>query len=128
MDEAGVALVSRWGFTVEEQRAHAEELMRRFANAALCDTVNRVGRDPLRKLRREDRLVGGALLAMEHGVEPRQIAAGIAAALRFDVPSDPSATELQRRLQADGPMGVMRDVCDLSPEHPLTRLVLEAYS
>jgi mannitol-1-phosphate 5-dehydrogenase len=128
MDEAGIALVARWGFTEKEQRAHAEELMRRFANAELRDTVVRVGRDPLRKLRREDRLVGGALLAMEHGVEPRQIAAGIAAALRFDVPGDRSAIELQRRLQADGAPGVIREVCGLPPEHPLTRLVLEAYS
>jgi len=49
----------------------------------------------------------GALLALEHGVEPRNIAAGIAAALRFDAPGDPSAAELQRRLAEHWP-----DHCD----------------
>jgi mannitol-1-phosphate 5-dehydrogenase len=126
MEEAGAGLIARWGFSASEQRAHAEELMRRFANVALRDTVARVGRDPLRKLRRDDRLVGGALLALEQGVEPRNIAAGIAAALRFDAPGDPSATELQRRVQSDGVTGILREVCGLTPEHPLTRLVLEA--
>ncbi len=122
--EAGAGLMSRWGFSEEQQRAHAEELMPRFANAALRDTVVRVGRDPLRKLRREDRLVGGALLALEAGTVPRDIAAGIAAALRFDAPGDPAAAELQRRLAADGVAGVLREVCGLPDGHPLAALVL----
>src|SRR5439155_884549 len=108
MEEAGAGLVVRWGFSLQEQAAHAEGLMGRFANAALRDTVTRVGRDPLRKLRSDDRLVGGALLALEHGVEPRNIAAGIAAALRFDAPGDPSGGELQRRLAGRGVGGVPR--------------------
>jgi mannitol-1-phosphate 5-dehydrogenase len=127
MEEAGAGLVARWGFAPDEQQAHAEGLMRRFANAALRDTVARVGRDPLRKLRPDDRLVGGALLALEHEVEPRNIAAGIAAALRFDAPGDPSATELRRRLKSTGPEGVLREVCGLDTGHPLARLVLTAY-
>ncbi len=87
----------------------------------------RVGRDPLRKLRREDRLVGAGLLADEYGVEPRHIAAGLAAALRFDVPGDPSAAELQRWLREQGAPSVLRDVFGLEPEHPLARLVLQQY-
>src|SRR3989442_15906072 len=113
MEEAGAGLVIRWSFSPQEQTAHAEELMARFANAALRDTVARVGRDPLRKLRRDDRLVGGALLAMEAGVVPAQIACGIAAALHFDAPGDPSASELQRRLAEDGLDVVLQDVCGL---------------
>lgn len=124
MEEAGAGLVARWGFSVKDQSVHAEELTRRFANAALRDTVARVGRDPLRKLRPDDRLVGGALLALEYGVEPRNIAAGIAAALRFDPAGDPSAGELQRRMGEGGAAGVLREVCWLEPGHPLARLIL----
>jgi mannitol-1-phosphate 5-dehydrogenase len=128
MEEAGTGLIARWGFSRQEQTAHAEGLLARFANAALRDTVARVGRDPLRKLRPDDRLVGGGLLALEYGVAPRQIAAGIAAALRFGPPGDPSAGELQRRLAESGVVGVLREVCGLDLEHPLARVVLEAYS
>jgi mannitol-1-phosphate 5-dehydrogenase len=128
MEEAGAGLIARWGFSRQEQAEHAAGLMARFANAALRDTVARVGRDPLRKLRPDDRLVGGGLLALEHAVEPRDIATGIAAALRFAVPGDPSAAELQRRLGECGAAGVLREVCGLTPEHPLARLVLANYS
>jgi mannitol-1-phosphate 5-dehydrogenase len=124
MEESGAGLVARGGLTAEEQANYARGLMARFANVALRDTVVRVGRDPLRKLRRDDRLIGGALYALEAGVEPKNIAAGIAAALRFDGPGDPSAAELQRRLGESGAAGVLRDVCGLAPEHPLARLVL----
>jgi mannitol-1-phosphate 5-dehydrogenase len=127
MEEAGAALVARHGFEPREQRAHAEDLLVRFANPELRDTVVRVGRDPLRKLRREDRLVGAALLAVEHGVTPHQIARGIAAALRFENPHDPSACELHRRLAGEGIDAVLRDVCGLAPEETLTRLVRDVY-
>jgi mannitol-1-phosphate 5-dehydrogenase len=128
MEEASAGLIARWGFTHEEQAAHVAGLRERFANAALRDTVARVGRDPLRKLRPDDRLVGGGLLALESGIEPRNIAAGIAAALRFDAPGDPSAGELQRRLAESGVEGVLREVCGLEAGHPLARLVVEDYS
>jgi hypothetical protein len=39
-----------------------------------------------------------------------------------------TAGELQQRLADGGVEGVLRDVCGLAPEHPLARLVLEAYS
>lgn len=125
MAEAGVGLVARWGFPVAEQRAHAEQLMRRFANPELRDTVARVGHDPLRKLRPDDRLIGAGRLACEHGVEPRNIAAGIVAALRFTAPGDLAALELQRRLADSSPAGILRDVCGLALDHPLARLVLQ---
>jgi mannitol-1-phosphate 5-dehydrogenase len=127
MEEAGAGLIARWGFSRQEQAEHAAGLIARLANAALRDTVARVGRDPLRKLGPDDRLIGGALLALDHGVEPKAIAAGIAAALRFDVPGDPSAAELQRRLGESSAAGVLREVCGLAPEHPLARLVLAEY-
>jgi mannitol-1-phosphate 5-dehydrogenase len=128
MEEAGAGLIRRWRFPAKEQSAHAEDLLARFANPALRDTVARVGRDPLRKLRRGDRLVGAGLLALEAGVETRNIAAGIAAALRFDAPGDPSAAELQRRLAEVGAAGVLHEVGGLAPEHRLTELVLESLS
>lgn len=116
--EAGEALVKRHGFAREEHAAHLAQLLRRFANRELGDTIARVGRDPVRKLARTDRLVGAALLAMEHGVEPRVLAGGIAAAMRFDVPGDPSSARL-REVTASGGVGrVLREICSLDPADP----------
>ncbi|MFA6665528.1 MAG: mannitol-1-phosphate 5-dehydrogenase, partial [Armatimonadota bacterium] len=63
LGETGKALIQKWGFTPEEHQAHIDDLLKRFANAALGDTVARVGRDPIRKLGPNDRIIGGAKLA-----------------------------------------------------------------
>jgi mannitol-1-phosphate 5-dehydrogenase len=126
MAEACAALVRRHGLDTEEQRAYQEDLLIRFANPRLRDTLTRVGRDPLRKLRADDRLVGAALLCLETGVTPRAIARGIAAALRFDPPDDPSALALQAELRERGRDAVLADRCGLRPDHPLAALVRAA--
>ena len=50
--------------------AHTHDLLRRFTNRALGDTIFRLGRDPLRKLAPKDRLVGAARLAEKAGIFP----------------------------------------------------------
>jgi len=127
MAESERALCARHPFDPAELRAHTEDLLARFANPLLRDTVARVGRDPLRKLRRDDRLVGAALLALEHGIAPANIAHAIVAALRFDDGNDPAAAELQRRLKEEGLDAVLRDVCGLAPESELATLIRAAY-
>jgi mannitol-1-phosphate 5-dehydrogenase len=127
MEEASSGLVARHRFSPEEQAVHVQDLLLRFANPELRDTVGRVGRDPIRKLRRDDRLVGAALLALEYGIEPRHIVRGIVAALRFDPPGDAAAGELQWRLAADGLDAVLQEVSGLAPGSPLAGLIHRAY-
>lgn len=133
--EVGKALCQRHGFSHEEHAAHIEQLLRRFANAKLGDTIARVGRDPLRKLGPSERLVGAARLAMEHGSRPEVLAQGIAAAMRFPFaiaveqasPKDPSAAELADRIRKSGPEGVLKDVCRIEEGSELWKLVMDAY-
>ena len=57
------AIAQAYGEDAAAVTAYAEDLVRRFGNAALGDTVVRVGKDPLRKLSPKDRLLG-ALFAL----------------------------------------------------------------
>ena len=52
-------------FTTADLEEHIEDLIRRFKNRALGDTVFRVGRDLKRKLHRSDRIIGPIVLAEE---------------------------------------------------------------
>ncbi len=126
--ESGEALCRKHGFTREEHQAHIDDLLRRFANRALGDTVARVGRDPIRKLGPNDRLVGSAKLALEYGAQPDVLADGIVSALRYDNPDDEKAVELQRMLREDGLDSVLRDVCGLKPTDALYQLVQSRYA
>ena len=103
------------------------DLKERFANPALMDTVERVGRDPLRKLQPEDRLVGGIRLCLAQGVFPRFIAMACGAALRYDFPGDPEAVALQEMIGKKGVAGVLREVCAIEPESEVGKEILSAY-
>jgi mannitol-1-phosphate 5-dehydrogenase len=90
MVSAARALSARYAdvFTPDALLAHVDDLLGRFANRALGDTVYRVGRDLRRKLARHDRLVGAMLLCAEHGVPFEPIADAYRAALSFDAPDE----------------------------------------
>jgi mannitol-1-phosphate 5-dehydrogenase len=86
IEESGEALVRKYAgldplFTKAGYRQYAEDLLARMTNPYLRDTVERVGRDPQRKLGWDDRLIGTMRVALQQGVEPRRYAFGAAAAL-----------------------------------------------
>lgn len=101
LDESGAALVRKYRhlndplFTDAGYRAYAEDLIERMVNPYLNDLVARVTRDARRKLGSDDRLFGTMRLALEQGIEPRQMARGAAAALMCAV---------------DGPLTTQADV------------------
>jgi len=125
MAETGQALVARFGFDPDAQRAHEADLLARYRNRALADQVVRVAADPLRKLGPADRLVGSARLCLQEGVDPEHVVRGIRAALAYDHPADPSAVRLQRMLAEEGRAHVLREVCGLTDDDPLfARLIM----
>src|SRR5271157_4280402 len=86
LEESGEALIRKHAgkdrlFTREGYREYALDLLERMTNPYLQDSVERVGRDPLRKLGWDDRLVGTLRLALQQYVVPRRYALGAATAL-----------------------------------------------
>jgi len=125
--ETGKALTLRYGFSPEEHQEHIDDLLDRFANAALGDTVARVGRDPVRKLGPDDRLIGSAKLAMSYDINPRSVCIGTAAALLYANPGDTAATRLQARIQKEGLSRVLETVCEVEPGSTLANMIREQY-
>jgi mannitol-1-phosphate 5-dehydrogenase len=92
LEESGAALIRKHGgkdrlFTPEGYREYADDLLERMTNPYLGDRVERVGRDPHRKLGWDDRLVGTLRLALQQNIIPRRYAVGTAAALAALEPS-----------------------------------------
>jgi len=88
VDESGTALIQRYKevtpfFTPEGYAAYADDLIKRMINPYLSDAVERVGRDPERKLGWHDRLVGTIRLCLSIGVHPGRYALGAAAVLVY---------------------------------------------
>ncbi len=64
-------------------RAYMEREIRRFKNTFLHDPVERVAKDPLRKLSANDRLIQALELVRNAKLDPYPILLGISAALRY---------------------------------------------
>ena len=68
-------------FTNDGMQAYARDALQRMVNPFLNDPIERVTRDPVRKLGWEDRLIGSMRLAIEAGVTPVLLAEGAQLAL-----------------------------------------------
>ncbi len=121
LEESGGALLGRHAgvdplFTEAGYRAYAEDLLARMLNPWLRDAVDRVIRDPRRKLGWDDRLVGTMRLALAAGIEPRRFALGAAAAVRALAREEPGwdADRVARELwPREAPEAERRRVRDL---------------
>ena len=92
-------LVDKHEFSPDAQQAYLEKILTRFENPYLPDTVERVGRQPLRKLSRNERLIGPAAELAGAGRAARRTCwPPSTPRCRFDVPEDPESVELQRLL------------------------------
>src|ERR1017187_10347686 len=105
LKESGEALIRKHAgvdplFTSEGYRAYALDLLERMTNPYLQDSVERVGRDPHRKLGWDDRLMGTLRLALHQNIVPRRYAVGTAAALATLDPSFLQAGKPARELLA----------------------------
>ncbi|MEA4945290.1 MAG: hypothetical protein VB080_12740 [Propionicimonas sp.] len=79
MVESAVALASTYSVSLVDLLAHVDDLLHRFGNRALGDTVARVGREPLRKLAAHDRLLGALDLAAAYGLPGHHLSLAVAA-------------------------------------------------
>jgi mannitol-1-phosphate 5-dehydrogenase len=93
LEESGAALIARYAgvdplFTPEGWRDYADDLLERMTNPWLDDTIERAGRDPIRKLGLEDRIFGTMQRVLACGRQPAgmALAAGAAVLAVLQVP------------------------------------------
>lgn len=125
MNESLEALVATHGLDRAALVAHRDDLIHRYHNRALGDQIARVGRDPVRKLGPQDRLIGAAQRCIEHHITPKGIALAAAAAILYHSPEDPAAQSLQALRREQGLGAVLASICQLSADAPLTGLLGE---
>jgi mannitol-1-phosphate 5-dehydrogenase len=120
LEETSQLLVARHGFDAAVQAAYRATALERFGNPALRDGVDRVGRQPLRKLSRRERLIEPAAALAEQGVEPVGLLAIVAAALRFHDDADAESVELRSLLGSPASSAeLVGSIMGVEAGHPL---------
>jgi mannitol-1-phosphate 5-dehydrogenase len=119
LEETTAMLVERHGLDFDEQRAYATKTIARFRNPGLADLIDRVGRQPLRKLSRHERLIEPAAALAESGIHPIALLSVVTAAVQFDVRDDPESVELQRLRSSLTAEELATRLTGIDSDHPL---------
>ena len=81
MIESAIALSRKYHQTISQVITHIDNLLMRFANKALNDTCERVGRDPVRKLKSDDRFLGALKICLDQKTNCKFVSLGVAIGL-----------------------------------------------
>lgn len=113
LSEMAIAVSKENGTEVQPLIEHAQNLLYRFGNTALGDTVARVGKDTIRKLGDNDRLVGALKLSIKHGIPCYSICIGVAAALLFAPEGDERSQEVKAFAAENGALEALKKYANL---------------
>jgi len=121
MKQSAVALNRAYlkDLTPQDLQNHIDDLLFRFQNKSLGDTIFRVGRDLYRKLDKNERLVGPMLLAQREGTPYNKIKKAFYTALDFKAKDEKGNMYPQDEIffQREYPKGlrhILRSICHLS--------------
>lgn len=123
--ETAQALSKKHHFPLDEQLAFTLTSKRKLQDYTIVDFIERNARDPLRKLGKDDRLVGSARLVLEYGIRPDNLCIAIAAAIHYVSEGDEFARELVRMRKEEGIDYILEHVCELDPNGELGMLIKE---
>ncbi len=128
LQESGPALIRRHRetgdplFTAAGYEAYADDLLQRMTNPFLHDDVERIIRDPKRKLGWSDRFFGTMRAALEAGIQPKALALGAAAAASAAGVSPEAAREHFLALWGSEAAGEERETCLSLVQDAMSRL------
>ncbi|TQS36070.1 hypothetical protein Golomagni_03489 [Golovinomyces magnicellulatus] len=118
--ETSTLLTSKHFFNEEDQQKYVARIIKRISNPYLEDTVERVGRAPIRKLSRKERFIGPAVGLAEQGKSFDALLNAVEMAFRFnDVQEDFESLELGKILATKSPEKVVEEICGLNENDPL---------
>ncbi len=123
--ETATALSKKHNFPFDDQWAFTRTSLRKLQDRNIVDYIERNARDPMRKLGKDDRLVGSARLCLEYGVKPESLATAIACAMHYEEPTDEFAVTLKAMRENEGYDAILEKVCSLDPNGELGMLVKE---
>jgi len=123
--ETATALSKKHNFPFEEQWEFTRTSLRKLQDRNIVDYIERNARDPMRKLGKDDRLVGSARLCLEYGVKPECLAVAIACAMHYDEPTDEFSEKLKCIRENEGYDAILSKVCSVDPNGELGTLIKE---
>jgi mannitol-1-phosphate 5-dehydrogenase len=126
-EESAFGLIREFGLDEKEQRAFMELAMKKYTDPALNDRVERNASDTRRKLGKDERLLGPALLCLKHGKMPYAYAKAIAAAYHYTGSIDEGTREVQTTIYQHGIEEAIQKYSAIDASSPLYEFIVRSY-
>ena len=114
MIERGKGLIAKYNFDEEAHYKYIDKIIDRFKNPYLKDDVARVGREPLRKLNENDRLIKPLITARGFNINTDNLLLGVGAALHYDNKEDSQSVQLQSLINEKGIKASLAEISKIS--------------
>ena len=114
MIESGKGLIAKYNFDEEAHYKYIDKIIDRFKNPYLKDDVARVGREPLRKLNENDRLIKPLITARGFNINTNNLLLGVGAALHYDNKEDSQSVQLQSLINEKGIKASLAEISKIS--------------
>ena len=127
LEEISKAMSKEYKVSYSELEVFSYDLILRYDNKLLGDTIERVGKDTVRKLGENDRFVGAIRLCQKHGIVPENIIRGMAAGLLFCPEGDTASIELNNYLKENGVYATLEKYCGIGKDEEIAALIAKEY-
>jgi mannitol-1-phosphate 5-dehydrogenase len=126
-EEAAFGIINEFGLNEKEQREFMALAMKKYTDPTINDQIERNANDTKRKLSKEERLIGPALLCLKYGKKPNAYAKAIAAAYHYTGSKDEGTQEVQETISQSGIEEAIKKYSSINEASALYDLILESY-
>lgn len=127
-EESAWGLLHEFGFDPVEHRDYMKRALKKYTDPALADQIERNARDLRRKVGKEERLIGTALLCLKHGKQPVAYARAIAAAYCYDGSDDEGTLAVNHTVQKEGIVTALKTYSGIDESSELFTMIIEAFN
>ncbi len=128
IDEVSCLLEKIYGDAVNNQSQFGKTCLQRFANSSLQDSIERVARDPMRKMSGNDRIMKPISAYYEQfGQLPVYLDSGASVALSFKSSADEQSLKLHRLLEQEPIEKILTTITGLNSMHPSMHDIASRY-
>ncbi|QFQ32719.1 mannitol-1-phosphate 5-dehydrogenase [Buchnera aphidicola (Aphis fabae)] len=128
MKESGLTLIKKYNFNQKSHFAYIDKILTRFQNPFLLDKIERIARNPLQKLAKDERLIKPLLSAKKYNLSYYNLIKGIAAALYYRNKNDLESLKIDNLIKTLGIRKTLTQISNLQIDSQEMDLIVCEYT
>ncbi|QCI24601.1 mannitol-1-phosphate 5-dehydrogenase [Buchnera aphidicola (Muscaphis stroyani)] len=127
MQESGNFLVKRFNCDQNNHLSYIKTIFSRFENPFLSDSLQRVARNPIQKLSKNERLIKPLLGATKYKTPCFNLIKGVSAAFHYKNKNDLESIKISSLIKKFGIKETIIKICDLNQDNKIIDLIVLEY-